>query len=255
MRVLIIEDEYGVAQNLCDILREIEPDIEILAIIESVKEAINWIKQNPKPDIGFFDIRLADGDSFKIFEQIKIDFPIIFTTAYDEYALKAFKVNSIDYLLKPIDKVSLDVALNKYKSIYKNNGSTDNENLIKLIEELRLNEPKKFKKNLLVYIRDQILPIAVEDIAYFYLENEQVYCITHKKEKYIIDQSLDKINGQLNPEDFFRVNRQYIISRKAIKTAVIHFQRKLKLNLLPSPNEEVIIGKTKTTAFKNWFGA
>ena len=168
MKVLIIEDEYGVAQNLCDILQEIEQGIEILAIIESVKEAVEWFENNPKPELGFFDIRLADGDSFEIFEKIKIDFPVIFTTAYDEYALRAFKVNSIDYLLKPIDKESLVAALDKYKSVYRRNDTFDNEILLKTIQDLRLNEEKKYKKSFLVYIKDQILPVAVENIAYFY---------------------------------------------------------------------------------------
>ena len=120
MRVLVIEDENSVAQNLCDILQEIDESIEILTILESVQEAVTWLNDNPKPDLGFFDIRLADGDSFEIFEQAEVNFPIIFTSAYDEYALKAFKVNSVDYLVKPIDRDALQSALNKYKAIYTN---------------------------------------------------------------------------------------------------------------------------------------
>ena len=252
MKVLSIEDEYGVAQNLCDILQEIEQGIEILAIIESVKEAVEWFENNPKPELGFFDIRLADGDSFEIFEKIKIDFPVIFTTAYDEYALRAFKVNSIDYLLKPIDKESLVAALDKYKSVYRRNDTFDNEILLKTIQDLRLNEEKKYKKSFLVYIKDQILPVAVENIAYFYLENEIVYCVTYKNEKFVIDQTLDKISNLTNPEDLFRVNRQFIISRKAVKTVVQYFNRKLKLQLSPSPQYDVFISKTKAAIFKKW---
>jgi len=252
MKVLIIEDESGVAQNLCDLLQEIEQGIEILAIIESVKEAVEWFENNPKPELGFFDIRLADGDSFEIFEKVKIDFPVIFTTAYDEYALRAFKVNSIDYLLKPIDKDSLLVSLDKYNSIYKKNDRIDNETLLKIIKDLRHTDQKKYKRSFLVYIKDKILPIAVEDIAYFYLENELVFCITHKNEKYVIDQYLDKISSQTNPEDFFRANRQYIVSRKAVRAAVNFFHRKLKLNLSPSPPNDVFISKTKAAIFKKW---
>lgn len=146
MKVLIIEDESGVAQNLCDNLQEIEQGIEVLAIIESVKETVEWVKNNPKPELGFFDIRLADGNSFEIFEKIKIDFPVIFTTAYDEYALKAFKVNSIDYLLKPIDKKSLIAALHKYRTVWKREDAFDSELLLKTIQNLKLSEKKEIQK-------------------------------------------------------------------------------------------------------------
>ena len=252
MKILIIEDESGVAQNLCDILQELESDLVILAVIETVQDAVNWLETHPKPDLGFFDIRIADGDSFEIFEQTAVDFPIIFTTAYDEYALRAFKVNSVDYLLKPIDKKALSAALEKYKSIYTRSESNDQERLLKIIEELRLSSPKKHKKSFLVYIKDKILPIAVEQIAYFYLSNELVFCITHQNEKYLIDQPLDKIESQIDSEHFFRANRQYIVSRKAVKAAVQHFHRKLKLDLSPSPEEEVFISKTKASVFKRW---
>jgi len=156
MKILIIEDESGVAQNLCDILQELESDLVILAVIETVQDAVNWLETHPKPDLGFFDIRIADGDSFEIFEQTAVDFPIIFTTAYDEYALRAFKVNSVDYLLKPIDKKALSAALEKYKSIYTRSESNDQERLLKIIEELRLSSPKKHKKSFLVYINEYI---------------------------------------------------------------------------------------------------
>ncbi len=252
MRVLIIEDEYGVAQNLCDILYEIEPEIEILAILETIKDAVEWIMTNPKPDLGFFDIRIADGHSFEIFERTPVDFPIIFTTAYDEYALQAFKVNSIDYLMKPIEKDSLISALDKYESIYKRDEVTDNENLLKIIHELHLGEQKKYKKSFLVYFRDKIIPITVEDISYFYLEDEIVYCITHKNDKYTIDLSLDKINKKINPEDFFRANRQFIVSRTSIKSALTYFHRKLKLELNPALLKEVLISKPKVSEFKKW---
>ena len=177
MKVLIIEDENNVAQNLCDILLEVDPSIAVLAILESVEEALAWLSKNPKPDLGFFDIRLADGDSFEIFEQTEIHFPIIFTSAYDEYALKAFKVNSVDYLVKPIVHNDLVNALAKYNSIYANNGP-DYAQLLSTIADMRQAEEKQYKKNLLVYFKDQILPISLDDVAYFMLENEMVYLIT-----------------------------------------------------------------------------
>lgn len=252
MKVLIVEDEQGVAQNLCDILLEIEPNTEIVAIIESVEDAIHWINTHPTPDLGFFDIRIADGESFDIFERSKVEFPIIFTTAYDEYALKAFKVNSVDYLLKPINKNALAGSLEKYKHIYSNPPSLAQADLLQVIRELRMAQPKKFRKNFLVYIKDKILPISTDRIAYFFLEKELIFCITHQNEKYLIDQALDKIETQLNPEHFFRANRQYIVSRLAIKAAAQHFHRKLKLELLPATKETVLISKMKVGAFKKW---
>lgn len=250
MKVLIVEDEYGAAKNLCDILKILHPKIDILCIIETVNEAVRWINSNPKPDIGFFDIRLADGISFDIFNATEVKFPIIFTTGYDEYALQAFKVNSIDYLLKPIDKNELSNALSKYNEFYNNQPVTTNQNLINLLKQL--NSGTVYKKNILAYIRDRIIPISTEDIAYIYLDNELVYCISHNNEKHIIDQSLEKIWGELNPESFFRANRQFIVSQKAVASAIIHFNRKLKLEIKPAFNSEILISKLKVADFKKW---
>ncbi|AXT20313.1 response regulator [Flavobacteriaceae bacterium AU392] len=249
MKILIIEDEHSVAQNLCDILFEINPSIEIVAVLETVIDTVTWIENNNNPDLGFFDIQIADGNSFEIFERTSVNFPIVFTTAFDEFALKAFKVNSIDYLMKPIKKNALKIALKKYDAIYKKN---DNEKLLKVIQELKSEAQKKYKKSFLVYIKDKILPIATEDIAYFYLENETVFCFTHKNERYNINQVLDKIYNQLDPEVFFRANRQYIVSRKTINSVSMYFHRKLKLEVIPKNNSEIIISKTKANEFKKW---
>ena len=252
MKVLILEDEPGAAQNLLDLVHEVDETMEVKAILESVKEAVAWLGKNPAPDLGFFDIRLADGLSFEVFEKASIEFPVIFTTAFDEYALQAFKVNSIDYLLKPVNKEALRAALNKFSSIYRREEPFDSENVRSTIKEVRLKEDKRYKKSFLVYVKDQIIPVTVEQLAYFYLDYEMVYCITRDQNKYIIDQPLDKIWAQLNPEDFFRANRQYIISRSAIKSAVQHFNRRLKLKLSPSTEDEVLISKAKASAFKDW---
>ena len=252
MKVVIIEDESGVAKNLCDLLMEIEEDIEILATLESVRDTVYWLENNPSPDLGFFDIRLADGDSFEIFEKTTVDFPVVFTTAYDEYALRAFKVNSIDYLLKPIDKVELTASVNKFRDIYGQNGPLYKEMLRNALKELKIRGTKNYKRNFLVYIKDQILPVPVEAIAYFLLENSIVYCITLQNERYIIDQSLDSLITQLNPEQFFRANRQYIVSRRSLISANQYFNRKLKLSLSPSPPGDVIISKPKSSEFKKW---
>jgi DNA-binding LytR/AlgR family response regulator len=252
MKVLILEDEPGAAQNLLDLIHEVDEAIEVLAILESVKETVTWLGKHPAPDLGFFDIRLADGLSFEVFEKASVDFPVIFTTAYDEYALQAFKVNSIDYLLKPVDKAALRIALLKYRSIYQREDSFDSESVRRSIRDVRLHEDKRYKKSFLVYVKDQIIPVPVDQIAYFFLENELVYCRTYDNKKFILDQALDKIGSQLNPNDFYRSNRQYLVSRQAIQSVVQHFNRKLKLRLTPEPEEEVFISKTKATAFKGW---
>lgn len=251
MKVLIVEDEYSVARDLRDLLWEINSDVEVMAILESVKEVVDWIRSATQlPDLGFFDIQVADGNSFEIFEQTKVPFPIVFTTAFDEYALKAFKLNSVDYILKPIKKKDLEIALNKYKKIYI--PSAQYEALLAVIQDLKRNQQKKYKKNFLVYFKDKILPLAVEDIAYFYLENQAVFCMTHQSAKYFIDQSLELIQTQINPDDFFRASRQFLVSRKAIKSASIYFSRKLKLELRPSSDREVIISKLNSSKFKKW---
>ena len=252
MKVLILEDEPGAAQNLLDLIHEVDETMEVLAILESVKEAVAWVGKQNAPDLGFFDIRLADGLSFEVFERASVDFPVIFTTAYDEYALQAFKVNSIDYLLKPVDKEALAKSLDKYTSIYQREAPFDTENVRSTIRDIRQYEQKQYKKSFLVYIKDQIIPISVDQIAYFYLENELVYCRTYDNRKFILDQALDKIAAQLDPNIFYRANRQYLVSRQAIQSAVQHFNRKLKLKLAPETEEEVFISKTKAASFKGW---
>lgn len=252
MRVIIVEDESGVAQNLLDLLEEIEERVEVLEVLESVRDTVNWINSNKAPDLGFFDIRLGDGNSFDIFEKTEVSFPVIFTTAYDNYALKAFKVNSIDYLLKPLDKNSLELALDKYRSLFASRERYESEKLAGLIKELKANLSSGYKKSFLVYVKDRIIPVNVNEIAYFYLEAEMVYCKTFNGERFIVDQPLDRISSQTDPSGFYRANRQVIISRESVKNLSQHFNRKLKLHLDPSEPFEILISKTKVTDFKKW---
>ncbi|MEA1878212.1 MAG: LytTR family DNA-binding domain-containing protein [Bacteroidota bacterium] len=252
MRVLIVEDESGVAKNLVDLIHELDPTIEVLAILQSIQETLEWMNNHAKPDLGFFDIRLADGDSFQIFDRTTVRFPVIFTTAYDEYALRAFKVNSIDYLLKPVDKESLESAIAKYRSFYQSQLAIDNDLVLKAIQDLKSGKSKKYKQNFLTHAKDRIIPIRIEEIAYFFVHNEMAFCYTHEKKRFIMDQSLDKIEDQVDPHSFFRANRQYIISRRSVVAAVQYFQRKLKLELNPKPEEDVLVSKTKASAFKRW---
>ncbi|MDY8135947.1 LytTR family DNA-binding domain-containing protein [Aquimarina sp. 2201CG5-10] len=254
MKVLIVEDETTVAQNLCDLLHEINPAINILIVLDNIKESIHWINNNESPNLAFFDIKIADGNSFEIFEKTKVNFPIIFTTAYNEYALKAFKYNGIDYLLKPINKNALQKAINKYKSLYVSDEVIINNNtkLLEVIKELKQKNKAIYKKTFLVNYKKQLIPIATQDIAYFNLQNENVYCITDSGLTYRIDQTLEKIEKQLDPIAFFRANRQNIVSKKSIKSIIKDENRKLKLIVNPESQSVIIVSKLKATKLKKW---
>jgi DNA-binding LytR/AlgR family response regulator len=252
MNVIIVEDEPGVAQNLLDLLQEVDSDINVVEVLESVKETAEWIESNKAPDLGFFDIRLADGNSLDIFDKVDVKFPVIFTTAYDQYALKAFKVNSIDYLLKPVSKPALEHALNKYRTLFQSYHDFDNKKIAGLISQLDLKQGSIYKKSFLVYVKDKIIPVLLKDIAYFYLEAEQVYCRTLEGERYVIDRTLDNIVSQCDPALFFRANRQVIVSRIAVKNLSQHFNRKLELHLKPQEPYDIVVSKVKATEFKKW---
>jgi len=252
MKVIVVEDESGVAQNLLDLLQETDPDIKILEVLESVNGTIKWIESNEAPDLGFFDIRLADGNSLDIFEKVDVNFPVIFTTAYDQYTLKAFKVNSIDYLLKPISKPDLEHALNKYRALFSSNLAFDSKKIAEAINKLELRQGSAYKNSFLVYVKDKIIPVQVKDIACFYLEAGQVYCRTLEGERYVIDRTLDNIGSQTDPALFFRANRQVIVSRKAVKNLSQHFNRKLKLHLNPQEPFDILVSKERTSEFKKW---
>ena len=250
MKALIIEDEILAAQSLQKLVTEVAPDTEIIGVLQSIEESVAWFNENPMPDLVFMDIHLADGSSFAIFEQVQITCPIIFTTAYDEYALKAFEVSSIDYLLKPINRNDLTRAMNKYKNLVADK-SFDNQALVELVQ--KIGTSKKYKSCFLVPERDKLIPLATANVAYFYIDTKTVKAITLDEHTYYMSQTLDDIMLQLNPDDFFRANRQFIVSRKAIKDLTIWFGNKLSLNLLVKIPEEIIISKAKVSEFKNWF--
>lgn len=250
MKALIIEDEVLAAQSLQKLITEVAPDTEVIATLQSIDESVAWFDENPMPDLVFMDIHLADGSSFTIFEQVQITCPVIFTTAYDEYALKAFEVSSIDYLLKPINRNALTRAMNKYNNLIANN-STDNQAITDIIQ--KLGSIKKHKSCFLVPERDKLIPIVTTNIAYFYIDTKTVKAITLDEHTYYMNQTLDDIMMQLNPDDFFRANRQFIVSRKAIKDLTICFGNKLSLNMSVNIPEKIIISKAKVSEFKNWF--
>jgi DNA-binding LytR/AlgR family response regulator len=249
MNVLIIEDEKPAARRLSRMLAVL--DIEANTMLHSVEESINWFQENKHPDLIFLDIQLSDGLSFEIFEEIEVKSAIIFTTAYDEYALKAFKLNSVDYLLKPIDEDELKVAVDKYKS--QQNTTSDVKVNIDDIRKLLINPvDRKFKKRLTIKIGQHIKIIHVDEIECFYSENKSTYIHTKENRSYLLDHSLEHWQDQLDPEQFFRANRTFIVHINAIKDIVSYTNSRLKLILHSYNDTEIIVSRERVKEFKNW---
>lgn len=249
MKVVIIEDETLSANHLEKMILKYDKDIVIQAKLESVSESIKWFEENQEPDLLFLDIHLEDGLSFAIFEKIKIKSPIIFTTAFDEYAIKAFKMKSIDYLLKPINQDDLFKSLDKFKEY--NFDKKESIDIVSLYEIINKKEPT-FKERFSVNIGTKIKTINIEEIAYFYSEESTTFMVTNDKCEYPIDYSLDQLNEQLNPKYFFRVNRQFLLKLKAIKNIHVFPKSRLKLELNPPTEKEIFVSIDKVTKFKNW---
>lgn len=246
MNLLLIEDEPLVARNLQKMVLELEPEAQVLAVLDSVAGAVAWFRQYPQPDLVLSDIQLSDGVSFDIFNQVAVVAPIIFTTAYDAYALKAFKVNSLDYLLKPIDKAELQKALQKYKKL--ENTSLLGEQLKQLIHN---RGSKKYKERFLVTQRNSLVPVEVQEIACFHKE-ELIYLHTFSGERYIADYAtMDELQELLNPAQFFRANRQYLLHIHAIDR-IRSTYKGLSVHLKAPLNHEVDISREKAAAFKVW---
>ncbi len=256
MKVVIIEDEAPAFRRLQKLLEEVDPEIEILEVFDSVDQSIEWFRQGISPDLIFMDIQLSDGVSFDIFESVKIKAPIVFTTAFDEYMLKAFKVNSIDYLLKPIDKNDLKSALEKLKNLKESfapNEQNGNPELHNVIREIQL-QSRSYKNRFLVKMGDKLLAIPLEEVAFFYTHNAVVYLVTIQGKKYIQDNTLDEIQQQLNPDQFYRANRQYILNLEKIAVVHRYHKGKLLVELLVPHEEQIIVSAEKATDFKSWFG-
>lgn len=251
MKALIIEDEKAAVRNLQALLSEVAPDMEILAVLDSITETIDWFRASPAPDLIFLDIHLADGSAFEIFEHVEIRCPIIFTTAYDEYALKAFKVNSIDYLLKPIDRKDIQKALDKLKLL--NSDSTNKEpDYTSLLRALKKEE--NYKTHFLIPVKgDKLLPVSADSILFFHIDEGVVKAMMADGKEYIFPQTLDELTDSLNPAFFFRVNRQYLISRKAVLDIDLWFNGRLSVNMKVPVPEKILISKARVSEFKEWF--
>ena len=246
MKVLIVEDETAAARNLQTMLRQIEPDVEIMGVTESVVDTVEWLGRN-KPDLIFMDIHIADGASFRIFEQTEVDAPIIFTTAYDSYALEAFKVNSIDYLLKPLKESELKRAVDKWRR-FSNAERDDYRSRVDALAASQNNRSDMF----LVYIRDKIVPLKTDDILWFYTFDEHVTAHTADGGSYPVDKTLEALQSVLSEYDFFRANRQFIIARKAVKDISVWFGSRLAVNLTTDTPERIVISKARVSEFKRW---
>lgn len=251
MNILIIEDEEAASKRLKKMLLKIDPLIRVVDIIDSVEDAITWFKKNDEPDLVMIDIQLSDGRCFEIFKKTDVECPIIFTTAYDEYAVEAFKVNSIDYLLKPIDQKALEKSINKYHALRKKFGQEDKTKLDAIIERLAIDKPS-FKSRFLVKSGQSFQAVSTSEIMYFFIENQLVFMATSGIKKYIIDNSLDELESMIDPDMFFRINRQMIVSLDAIKAIHQYFNSRLKLDLSPEFNEDVLVSRNKVQGFKKW---
>jgi DNA-binding LytR/AlgR family response regulator len=251
MNVVIIEDEDRTARQLERMLKKYDPTIHILTQLPSVKEAVTWFSESPLPDLAFMDIHLEDGLAFSIFEQVRLTLPVIFTTAYDDYMIKAFKVNSVDYLLKPVDYDELVAALEKFKTIRSQTGSPDLNALLALIQKP---QPTAYRERFMVNIGTRIHSVEVADIAYFFSEEKATFLITKTGQMLPLEYSLDQLINLLNPNVFFRVNRQFLVARTAFQTINAYSAGKLKLELLPPARPEVFVSMSRITEFKDWLG-
>jgi DNA-binding LytR/AlgR family response regulator len=250
MKALIIEDEEIAAERLAAMVKSSGFEIEIVGVIDSVKNAVKYLSSNPLPDLMFLDIHLGDGISFQIFDKIKVTSPIIFTTAFDEYAIQAFKLRSIDYLLKPVRQQELIQAIEKFKS-WKGSEASPTVDLTALYELIQKKEPE-FKTRFSITIGQKIKTVNLEEVSFFFAEGNIVFLVTKSNQQFPIDYSLENLQKQLNPKDFFRINRQFLVRLDAIENVHIYPKSKLKLSLTPAVKEEVFVSVDKVVKFKEW---
>jgi DNA-binding LytR/AlgR family response regulator len=248
VKTLIIEDEYRAADRMESLLHKIDPEIKVLEKLDSVEAAVGWFQENAQPDLLFADIQLADGLCFEIFDQIKVKSFIIFTTAYNEYAIRAFELNSIGYLLKPIDEEKLRKSLTKFRHFSNLISEVENSHL----KELIFSKQKSYKKRFVVTVGYKIKTINTNDIAWFVSEDRITYMVTFDNQKFPIDFSLDRLEELLSPNDFFRINRQYLVCFESIASIAILSKSRIKLGLNPAVEEEVLVSSSRTSKFREW---
>ncbi|MBS1489020.1 MAG: response regulator transcription factor [Bacteroidetes bacterium] len=251
MNVLIVEDEPLAAQRIEKLIRQILPEAKTHSSIDSVKLAVNWLRENPAPDLILMDIQLADGISFQVFEQVEVKAAVIFITAYDAYALKAFKVNSIDYLLKPIDETELRQAIEKYKRLAHN---SVNPKLMESIEMAMQTLTQKYKERFVIKVGEHLKTISTDEILFFFSQEKTTFAQTADGRKYVLDFSLDYLEKNLSLNIFFRVNRKYIIRISSIQDMISYTNSRLKLKIKTSVDSNIIVARERVELFKNWLG-
>ena len=245
MNVLIIEDEITAARRLKNLVKKINPDIEIVDQLDSIEGVLNWMETNELPDLIFMDIHLADGSSFEIFNHVKIEKPVIFTTAYDVYAIQAFQVNAVDYILKPIKEDKLKSALDKYQKYYKET-KIDYQKVVQSLQ--KTNDEKRF----LIRLGHSIRLVELKDVAYFYTKDKITFLVAKTGKRYPVDYSLEKLEEIANPKKFFRINRQFIINLDAINEMIAYSKSRVKIELNPPCDLETIVSTERSPVFKKW---
>lgn len=247
MKVLIIEDETAAAKNLRSVLKSVTPDAQIIETIDTVVDAVEWFKSNAAPDLVFMDIHLSDGESFKIFDMVEVTAPVIFTTAYDQYALKAFQTSGIDYLLKPIQEDEVRRAVDKWRLLT----GVDKSDYKQKVDTL-ISEQRDERQSFLVRFRDKLIPVSQNDIAYCYTSEDKVYAFGFNGERYPMEHTLEALQGMLSAKKFYRANRQFIISRDAVVDVSVWFGSRLSVNLKVEIPEKIIVPKARVPEFKQW---
>ena len=253
MKILIIEDEEPAAKRLSEMIKVLLPDAEIFGPLDTITACVDHLRSQPEYDLIFMDIQLADGKSFTVFEQIKILIPVVFTTAYDEYALQAFEHNSIDYLLKPVRKEQLKQAIDKFQKLKEYYGSGDaGSKLYDILKSLKIPAIPTYKDRFLISRGDALVPVRASEISCFYAEEKVVFLLTFDNKRYIIPHSIEELSEKLDPKMFFRVNRQYILSSESIRKVYNHFNFKLKVEINTDPKAEIFVSRSKSASFKAW---
>lgn len=247
MKFLIIEDETAAAKNLRSILSSITPDAQILDTLDTIVDSVEWFKSNPAPDLVFMDIHLSDGESFKIFDKVAVTSPVIFTTAYDQYALKAFQTNGIDYLLKPLQEKEVQRAVEKWRLLT----GSDRKDYAEKVGNM-VSEQQDEKQSFLVRFRDKLIPVTQSEIAFCYTSEEKVYAYGYNGERYPMEYTLEALQGMLSQKRFYRANRQFIIARQAVVDVSVWFGSRLSVNLKVEIPEKIIVPKARVPEFKQW---
>jgi len=254
MNILIVEDEELAVKKLQKTLAGVDPSANVVGVTDSIQGTVDWLQNNTNADLILMDIELADGQSFEVFNQVEVKAPVIFTTSYDEYALKAFKVNSVDYLLKPIQSEDLQAALTKYRKLTNTNKSSD-INLESLVKQLQQQlQPKEYRKRFLVKHAQKLVSVDVDEISYFYSDGRLNFFKTHDNKKFVVDYTMEELEDMLDPDKFFRISRSFYVAIEAIDKIDDYFGNRLILQLKPAVDKEALVSREKVSDFKKWMG-